>query len=71
MNNKIKVEGYSDLYKDKYSGAILNCNLNAYNSAKNKKQTLNKIEILEEEIKKIKNTNEEIKNMLKFLLEKK
>lgn len=70
MSNKIKVEGFGDLYKDKYSGAILNCNRDAYASAKAKKQTFNKIEELEQQIKNLKETNQEIKNMLKLLLER-
>lgn len=70
MNGKVKVEGFGDLFKDKYSGAILNCNREAYNSAKNKRETLNKINKLEEEITNLKSTNEEIKNMLKILLER-
>jgi len=70
MTNKMKVEGFSDLVKDKYSGAILNCNREAYLSAKSKREAFGKITKLEEEVKSLKTTNEEIKNMLKTLLER-
>jgi hypothetical protein len=70
MSHKVKIEGFGDLYKDKYSGAILNFNKNAYIAAKNKRETVGKIEKLEKEIESIKNTNEEIKILLKTLLER-
>lgn len=70
MSQKVRIEGFGDLYKDKYSGAILNFNKDAYIAAKNKKETVDKMKKLEEEVQSIKNTNEEIKNMLKTLLER-
>ena len=70
MTSKIKIEGFGDLYKDKYSGAILNFNKDAYTAAKIKKETSDKMKKLEEEVQSIKNINEEIKNMLKTLLER-
>lgn len=70
MTNKVKIEGYTDLYKDKYSGAIVNCNLSEYMLAKKKKEDLQKMEKVQQEIKELKNTNEQILNLLQTLLER-
>lgn len=65
MKNLIPVEGHSNLFKDKNSGAIVNTNDIEYSQyvkirSQRKKQ--------KEEIEEIKNELGEIKNLLKELL---
>lgn len=70
MSQRVKIEGSNSLFKDKYSGAILNCDKNEYLAAKLKKQNANKLQLMEEEIKELKDTNQQILTLLKSLLER-
>ena len=63
----IKVEGYPNLYRDEQTGAIINQDTIAYNNYVN---SLRKRDYQEREIDKIKNDINEIKSLLKQLLEK-
>ncbi len=63
----IKVEGYSNLYRDEKTGAIVNCDSTTYN------QYVNSLDIQEfknEELNNMKKDIEEIKNLLKDFLTK-
>jgi hypothetical protein len=64
----IKVEGHSNLYRDLKSGAIINCDENAYNQYMN---IVRNRQIQKNEIEKIKNDIEEIKDLLKELIKSK
>lgn len=61
----IKVKGYSHLYRDENTGAIINSDSTSYNQYVN---SLNKKEIRRKEIDEIKKDIEEIKGLLKELL---
>ena len=61
----IPVEGHPNLYRDEKTGAIINCDTNGYNQYKN--LVNNKI-AQKQEIEKIKNDIEEIKSLLKELI---
>jgi len=61
----IPVEGHPNLYRDEKTGAIINCDTNGYNQYKN--LVNNKI-AQKQEIEKIKNDIEEIKLLLKELI---
>lgn len=65
---KIPVDGHSGFYRDKNSGAILNCNLNEYQEY----LKLKSIKISEKnEIESLKNEINELKTILnKVLMEK-
>ncbi len=63
----IKVEGYSNLYRDEQTGAIINHDRVAYNNYVN---SLHKRDSQKREIDNIKNEISEIKSLLKQLLEK-
>jgi len=66
-NKMIKVEGYSNLYRDEKTGAIVNCDSTTYN------QYVNSLDIQEfknEELNNMKKDIEEIKNLLKDFLTK-
>lgn len=63
----IRVDGYSNLYRDENSGAIINCDSTAYNQYLN---SISKQEIKKKELDEIKNDITEIKNLLKELLNK-
>lgn len=62
----IKVEGHSNLYRDLKSGAIINCDEHAYNQYMN---IIHNRKVQQNEIKKIKNDIDEIKLLLKKLVE--
>ena len=68
MNKHIKVEGYSDLVRDRNSGAILNINSNAMTAARERKKLFND---RQEEIENIKKDISDIKNILLKLVEDK
>jgi len=68
MNKHIKVEGYSDLVRDRNSGAILNINSNAMTAARERKKLFND---RQEEIENIKKDVSDIKNILLKLVEDK
>jgi hypothetical protein len=63
----IKVEGYTNLYRDEQTGAIINHDTMAYNNYVN---SLHKRDSEKKEIDNIKNEISEIKSLLKQLLEK-
>jgi len=64
----IKVEGYSNLYRDEESGAIVNTNSSDYNqrlvSIKNNQVQKNELDRMRSDIN-------ELKDLMKALLEKK
>ena len=61
----IPVKGHPNLYRDEYSGAIINCDNQAYNQYVN---SLNNRNIQKNEIEKMKSDIEEIKSLLKEML---
>jgi hypothetical protein len=63
----IRVEGHPNLYRDEGSGAIINCDSVAYNQYVN---SLSVRDSQKREIDNIKNDINEIKSLLKQLLEK-
>jgi hypothetical protein len=63
----IKVEGHPNLYRDEQTGAIINHDTIAYNNYVN---SLHKTDSQKREIDNIKNDINEIKSLLKQLLEK-
>jgi len=63
----IRVEGHPNLYRDEGSGAIINCDSVAYNQYVN---SLNARDSQKREIDNIKSDINEIKSLLKQLLEK-
>jgi hypothetical protein len=63
----IRVEGYSNLYRDEETGAIVNCDTMAYNQYITSLNTKNS---QKREIDVIKNEISEIKSLLKQLLDK-
>jgi hypothetical protein len=64
----IKVEGYKNLYRDEKSGAIINCDTTSYNQYIN---SLNYRDAQKKELDKMKSDIEEIKTLLKDLLNNK
>lgn len=63
----IRVEGHTNLYRDEASGAIINCDSVAYNQYVN---SLHSRDFQKKEIDNMKNDINEIKSILKQLLEK-
>jgi hypothetical protein len=61
----IPVKGHPNLYRDEQSGAIINCDSNAYTQYLN---SLNTREDQKKEILRLKSDIEEIKSLLKELL---
>ena len=61
----IPVKGYPHLYRDENSGAIVNCDIQAYNQYVNMK---NNRDLQKNEIDQIKKDVEEIKSLLKEIL---
>ena len=61
----LKVEGHSNLYRDENTGAILNCDENGYLNYVRSRERRN---AQNEEIDKIKSDIEEIKSMLKQII---
>lgn len=61
----IPVKGHPNLYRDEQSGAIINCDNNAYNQYVN---SLNKRNSQKNEIDQMKKDIDEIKTLLKELL---
>lgn len=68
MEHLVPVEGHSGLYRDMKTGAIINTDSMEISSAKKKKllrkQKKNDMEILQQEVKDLKNDLTEIKQML-------
>ena len=63
----IRVEGHSNLYRDEQTGAIINCDTLAYNQHL---KSLNEKNAQKREIEQMKSELNDIKNLLKQLLEK-
>ena len=61
----LKVEGHSNLYRDENTGAVLNCDENGYLNYVRSRERRN---AQNEEIDKIKSVIEEIKSMLKQII---
>ena len=72
--NKIKVENSSSLYRDKESGAILNCSDTEYNAyldlKKRRMVELSDLETQKKDIDNLKNEINEVKDLLKQVLTK-
>ena len=65
--NKIKVKDSGSLYRDEESGAILNCSDSEYNSyLKLKEKKMRDVS----EMDKLKNDVDELKDMMKLILNK-
>lgn len=72
MNTKFsKVEGYTSLVRDNSTNAILNTNMNDYQNYKNLKMAKEsdgqKLQKLEDDMSRMKNDLDEIKNLLRTL----
>lgn len=65
MDNLIRVDGHPNLFRDKKTGAIINCNDAAYNQYLN--VVSNKMN-MKKEIHDLKNDINEIKSLLKQIL---
>lgn len=63
----IKVEGHPNLYRDENSGAIINCDSTAYNQYVN---SISKQELRKKELDEMRKDIDEIKSLLKELLNK-
>ena len=68
MKNIINIKGRRDVVKDSNSGAILSTDLKKLNEYKQKEEEQQKINILEEKTNIIENEVNEIKQMLKILI---
>lgn len=73
MDSKfIKVEGHTDLVRDKITNAIINQNMTEYENYKSLKKIKDhekeKVQILENDVNEIKNDLNEIKNLLRGLV---
>lgn len=64
----IRVEGYKNLYRDEKSGAIINCDTTSYNNHVN---MLQQKELQKSEIERMKSDIDEIKSLLRELINKK
>jgi flagellar motility protein MotE (MotC chaperone) len=64
----IRVEGHKNLYRDEKSGAIVNCDTTSYNQYLN---SLNRRDVQRKELDQMKSDIDEIKELLKELLNKK
>jgi len=64
----IRVEGHKNLYRDEKSGAIINCDTTSYNQYVN---SLNYKDLQKRELDKMKSDIEEIKSLLREVLNKK
>ena len=62
----IKVEGHSHLYRDETTGAIINCDDNGYDQYM---KSLNYRKNQKEELNNMKKELDEIKSLLKILVE--
>ena len=64
----IRVEGHKNLYRDEKSGAIVNCDTTSYNQYVN---SLNYKDLQKQELDRMREDIDEIKILLKELLNKK
>ena len=69
---EIKVEGHPDLFRDSSTKAIVNKNIDEYNTyisvSKKREIEKNKINNIESDLSSLKNEIDEIKNLLKTLI---
>lgn len=63
----IKVEGYTDLYRDEKSGAIVNSNNSEYNR---RLTSIKRNQIKKSELDQMRSDIDELKDLMKALLEK-
>lgn len=63
----IKVEGHHNLYRDENSGAIVNCDVTSYNQYVN---SLTQRDLRRKELDDMKKDIDEIKSLLKELINK-
>lgn len=63
----IKVEGYSNLYRDENTGAIVNCDTTGYNQYVN---SLTQKDLRKKELDDMRKDIDEIKTLLRELLQK-
>ena len=63
----IRVEGYPNLYRDEKTGAIINHDNSSYNV---RLKTITSLENEKNELKKMRDDIDELKDLLKALLEK-
>jgi hypothetical protein len=63
----IKVEGHHNLYRDENSGAIVNCDVTSYNQYVN---SLTQRDLRRKELDDMKKDIDEIKSLLKDLINK-
>lgn len=68
-NKKIQVEGNPNLYRDKYSGAILNYNLQEIKLSKQNRKDKQKIVSLENTVNELKSDITEMKTLLNNLIQ--
>lgn len=70
--NHIKVEGYSNLVRDPQNNSIINTNMSEYNEYLKRKEAKDKenlkIQNLEDDLANIKTDIDEIKNLLRSLI---
>ena len=71
----IKVEGHKNLYRDEKSGAIINCDHNAYDnyvrSLKINEKKTNEIEQMKNDIQDIKDALKELKEGINLVINSK
>ena len=69
---KVQVKGHSSLFRDKSSNAILNTDMNAYQnymeSKRIKEEETKRITNIEDDLNSLKGDIDEIKNMLRSLV---
>ena len=69
---KVQVKGHSNLFRDKSSNAILNTDMNAYQnymeSKRIKEEETKRITNIEDDLNSLKGDIDEIKNMLRSLV---
>ena len=63
----IRVEGYTDLYRDEKSGAIVNSNNSEYNR---RLTSIKRNQIKKSELDQMRSDIDELKDLMKALLEK-
>lgn len=68
MSEKIQVEGQPNLYRDKYSRALLNTNINEVIVAKNKRKERERLNNLEQTVGSLKQDITELKDLLNNLI---
>jgi hypothetical protein len=69
---KVQVKGHSNLFRDKSSNAILNTDMNAYQNYKEskriKEEETKRIANIEDDLNSLKGDIDEIKNLLRSLV---